>query len=153
MGLLKVVRSTQSMHIDITAPRNELIRGNKNSEVDSVPSFLLNCTPYLPHFKMSAPPRKPPAKGRTSLVDAAKTAPKPAAAVPTPAPAPLARTPSASAPGPSVRSVSRPGSAGSTPTPSLGDTPQVIPRMKFKPKVPARRVVKAYVPLILFGLG
>ena len=104
---------------------------------------------------MSAPPRKPPAKGRTALVDAAKStpnAPAPSAA-PTPAPAPLARTPSASAPGPSVRSVSRPGSAGSTPTPSLGDTPQVIPRMKFKPKVPARRVVKAYVPLVLFSFA
>jgi hypothetical protein len=130
----------------------ELIRGNKNSELDSL--SLVSIVLHLPHSPiMSAPPRKPPAKARTSLVDAAKTAPKAAApaAAPTPAPAPLARTPSASAPGPSVRSVSRPGSAGSTPTPSLGDTPQVIPRMKFKPKVPARRVVKAYVPLISSG--
>jgi hypothetical protein len=90
---------------------------------------------------MSQPPAKPPAKGKSSLIDAAKIVPGKA-----PVPAASARTPSAPAPGPSMaRAASRPGSASSTPTPSQGDTPQVIPRMKFKPKVPARRIVKAYV--------
>jgi len=92
---------------------------------------------------MSQPPPKPPAKGRSSLIDAAKINPPKAPAAP-------ARTPSAPVPGPSMaRAASRPGSASSTPTPSQGDTPQVIPRMKFKPKVPARRIVKAYVTAFL----
>lgn len=111
-------------------------------------------------YTMSAPERKPSARGRPSLVAAAAQSSSSSATPPqagssqaqpsssNPLPARMTSAAQAARPSPAARSTL---SGSGTPTSSLPDQPsQAIPKMKFKPKVPIRRVVKQYVPSLRF---